>query len=286
MKNGSYLILFGPILWATLSSFPVMGQEAQKKSPPLAKDIIKADRILIIGHRGASAYAPENTLAAFKLAVAQKADLVEDDYQATQDGKLIVLHDSTVDRTTDAIKKWGEKKILVKTRTLEDLRQLDAGSWKAPKYAGEKLPTFAEAVECMLEGAVPLLERKGGTPEQTLAELKRIDAVEKVVVQSFDWMFLTQLHKLEPKITLGALGSKTKLTDRQIKVIKQTGASVVGWGNGEIDADGVKLVQSAGLRLWAWTVDDEKEIRRLKDLGVNGIITNRPDTTRKVVESQ
>jgi len=247
--------------------------------------LVQADRLLIIAHRGASAYAPENTLAAFRLGVQQGADLVEDDYHASADGQLIVIHDATLDRTTDAVKRWGGKRILVKSKTLEDLRQLDAGSWKDPKFAGEKLPTFNEAVLAILEGSVPLLERKAGTPEQTLSELKKIDAVEKVVVQSFDWLFLTQLHKLEPKIVLGALG-EGELTDQKLRVAKQTGACVIGWEHKAIDEDAVRRVHAAGLRIWAWTVDDEKDIKRLKALGINGIITNRPDATRRVVQTK
>jgi glycerophosphoryl diester phosphodiesterase len=260
------------------------GNGGSRPAPP--RELINADRILIIGHRGASAYAPENTLASFRLAAKQGAELVEDDYYASKDGQLIVIHDSTLDRTTDAVKRWGGKRILVRSKTLEELRQLDAGSWKAPKFAGEKLPTFNEAVQTMLEGgSVPLLERKGGTPEQTLADLKKIDAVEKVIVQSFDWLFLMGLHKLEPKIVLGALG-EGKLTDQKIAAAGKTGAAVIGWEYKDIDQDAVDRAHKAGLRIWAWTVDDEKDIRRLKALGIDGIITNRPDSTRKVVESK
>jgi glycerophosphoryl diester phosphodiesterase len=268
-----------------LSNRSVAEDAAGKRVVP-PRELIKADRILIIGHRGASAYAPENTLASFKLATKQGADLAEDDYYASTDGQLIVIHDATLDRTTDAVKRWGGKRILVRSKTLEELRQLDAGSWKAPKFAGEKLPTFNEAIQIMLEGGcVPLLERKGGTPEQTLADLKRIDAVEKVVVQSFDWLFLAGLHRLEPKIVLGALGQK-ELADQKIAAAKKTGATIIGWEYKDIDGDAVKRVHAAGLRLWAWTVDAEKDIQRLKALGIDGIITNRPDSTRKVVESK
>ncbi len=274
---------------AVVSAFscPAGLAEEQGQGGAMApRDIIKAGRILIIAHRGASAYAPENTLAAFRLAAKQGADLIEDDYYATQDGRLIVIHDSTLDRTTDAVAKWGGKKILVRSKTMDELRQLDAGSWKDKKFAGEKLPTFDEAIRVMLDGGcVPLLERKGGTPEQTLAELKRIDAVEKVVVQSFDWLFLTQLHKLEPKIVLGALGER-KLTDQRLKVAKGTGAAVIGWEYKDIDQDVVDRVHAAGLKIWAWTADKPEDIQRLKSLGVDGIITNRPDSTRKTVEAK
>jgi glycerophosphoryl diester phosphodiesterase len=248
------------------------------------RQIVQADRVLIIAHRGASAYAPENTLAAFKLAIEQKADLIEDDYHVTKDGKLIAIHDGTLDRTTDAVKKWGGKKIPVKSKTLDELRQLDAGSWMDPKFASEGLPTFNEAALTMLKGSVPLLERKSGSAKQTLADLKEIDAVEKVVVQAFDWRFLKRLHSLEPKIVLGALGSG-EMTDIKVRVMKRSGASIVGWSHKDLTAEAIQRIHAASMRAWAYTVDGEEDIKRLVKLGIDGIITNKPDTTRAVVEA-
>lgn len=250
---------------------------------PAAK-IVQADRVLIIGHRGASAYAPENTMASFKLAIKQKADLIEDDYHVTKDGELIAIHDHTLDRTTDAVKKWGGEKIAVKSKTVAELRTLDAGSWKDPKFAGERLSTNNEVALAILKGSVPLLERKSGSPAKTLADLKKIDAVEKVVVQAFDWRFLSALHKLEPKIVLGALGGG-KVTAPRIRVMKRAGASAIGWNHKDLDEAAVKLAHDAGLRVWAYTADREADIKRLVKIGLDGIITNRPDTTRQVVES-
>ncbi len=266
---------------ATGSGCAATGKSGSRIMP--ARDIIQVDRILIIAHRGASAYAPENTLAAFKLAIRQKADLIEDDYHVSKDGKLIVIHDDTLDRTTDAVAKWGGEKIKVETKTLDELRQLDAGSWKNHKYVGEKLPTFNEATLTMLEGSVPLLERKGGTAAQTLADLQAIDAVEKVVVQAFEWEFLSELHQLEPKIVLGALGGK-ELDETKIDQIKQTGAAVVGWEHKDLKPRDVKRLHAEGFRVWAWTVNDTEDIKRVVEMGVDGIITDRPAATRRIVE--
>lgn len=284
--SSSALVAAGMIVAATTAATASESDsEGKAKGKTMSvRKLVEADRILIIGHRGASAYAPENTLAAFKLAVAMKADLVEDDYHVTKDDRLIVIHDSTVDRTTDAIKKWGGQKIAVKSKTLAELRTLDAGSWKDPRFAGEKLPTFGEAARTMLKGSVPLLEQKSGSAKQTLAELKEIDAVEKVVVQSFNWQFLRQLHDLEPKIVLGALGNG-ELTATRIRVIMKTGAGVVGWEHKDLNADAIQRIHAAGMRAWAWTVDDEKDIRRLVEAGIDGIITNRPDNTRRLVKA-
>ncbi len=247
------------------------------------RELVSADRVLIIGHRGASAYAPENTIAAFKLAVKQKADLVEDDFHVTKDGKLIAIHDGTLDRTTDARAKWGRERILVRTKTLAELRELDAGSWKGAKFSGERLPTNNEAALEILKGSVPLLERKSGTPEQTVAELKQIDVLDKVVVQAFDWGYLHKLHKLEPKLVLGALGGGA-ITPAKIKVMKRAGASVVGWNSKDLNAENIQAIHEAGMRAWAYTVDDPAEMKRLVRDGIHGIISNKPDLARKVVE--
>jgi glycerophosphoryl diester phosphodiesterase len=279
-------LLLSAVLVAGGLAVQGQAEEGATTKAGAASTLVQADRILVIGHRGASAYAPENTLASFRLAVKQGADMVEDDYYASKDGHLVVIHDATLDRTTDAVKMWGGKGILVKSKTLEELRQLDAGSWKGSPFAGEKLPTFAEMIEVVVQGGrVPLLERKGGSPEQTLDELKKINAVDKVVVQSFDWMFLSMLHKLDPSIVLGVLGSK-KLTDKAIKVARQTGAVVIGWEYKDVDQDMVSRVHAAGMKLWAWTVDNEKDIQRLKGLGIDGIISNKPDFVRKVLEAK
>jgi len=286
-ENASWCVLLVALV-AALAVGPALAAESGGRrkagtSVVSPRKLIQADRVLIIAHRGASAYAPENTLAAFELAIKQKADLIEDDYHVTKGGKLIAIHDGTLDRTTNAIEKWGGKKITVRSKTLTELRQLDAGSWKDPKFSDQKLPTFKEAALTMLKGSVPLLERKSGSAEQTLVDLKEIDAVEKVVVQAFDWTFLRSLHKLEPKIVLGALGGG-KIPPPKVRVIKRTGASVVGWSHKDLDAETIDRLHDAGLRVWAYTVDHEKDIRRLVKMGIDGIITNRPDTTRKVVD--
>ncbi len=246
--------------------------------------LVRSDRVLIIGHRGASAYAPENTIAAFKLAVKMKADLVEDDFHVTKDGRLIALHDHTLDRTTDARKKWGGERIRVKTKTLDELKQLDAGSWKDPKFAGEKLPTNNEAALTILAGSVPLLERKSGSPEQTVAELKEIDAIERVVVQAFDWNYLHRLHKLEPRIVLGALGGG-EINKTRLRAIRLTGAAAIGWNSKDLTVENIAMAHEAGLKVWAYTVDKPEEMERLVQAGIDGIISNKPDLARKVVES-
>ena len=121
-------------------------------SPP---DAARA-RIQVLAHRGASAYAPENTLAAFRLAIEQRADWLELDVQQTKDGQLVVFHDLRMERTTNGS---GALRDL----TLEQVRQLDAGSWSAPGFAGERVPTFEEVVALAQRARHPDLPRGQGS---------------------------------------------------------------------------------------------------------------------------
>ncbi len=221
---------------------------------------------LSIGHRGNSLVAPENTLASFRAALG-KADLVELDGQLTADGQLIVMHDSTVDRTTDGTGA-------ISSLTLAKLKTFDAGSWFAASFAGERIPTLAEAVTNILPQATPLIERKGGSAAQYVAELQRLGVATNVVVQAFDWAFLSAVHALDPSIRLAALGSGA-LTGTQLASITNTGARTVAWEKGGITAAEVALVHDAGLKLFVWTVDGP-EIDTYASLGVDGIISNDP----------
>ncbi len=231
----------------------------------LAFDLAAAE-VLSIAHRGNSMFAPENTLAAFRSALG-KADCVELDGHITKDGQLVVIHDSTVDRTTD-----GSGAIA--NRTLAELTLLDAGSWFAPEFAGERIPTLAEAVQTILPRAVPLIERKAGAPADYVNELRRLAVVDDVVVQSFDWDFLAAVHALEPGLRLGALGSGA-LTGAKLASIANSGATIVAWEKANVSKAELDLVRAAGFELFVWTVDGP-QIGTFVALGVDGIISNDP----------
>ena len=185
---------------------------ASDMSLPALK-LVSSQRPLVIGHRGYCQFAPENTLPSFKLAVAAGADLVELDYYHTKDGKLIVIHDGELDRTTDATNRWGERHIKIGTKTVAEIQSLDAGSWFDPKYAGTKVPLLAEALDTIEKGSVTLIERKGGDPAACISLLRGKDLINKVVVQSFDWQYLRAFHEQQPDQVLGALGPASLLAD-------------------------------------------------------------------------
>jgi len=256
---------------------------AEGDSP--AEKLLNAPRTLVIAHRGYCQVAPENTLPAFKLAKAAGADLVELDYHHSKDGELIVLHDHTLDRTTDALAKWGGKDIRADTKTLAELRSLDAGKWFDPQFAGTKFPTLKESLDEIQNGGVTLIERKAGDAAACVKLLQEHQLVNQVIVQAFDWKYLTDFHKLEPKQVLGALGppstrdgKKLTATEKELSAAwideaQKTGARAVVWNN-QVTKETVAYAHGKKLKVWVYTINDPAEVNRLLDLGVDGIITN------------
>lgn len=256
---------------------------------------LRVSRPILIGHRGYSELAPENTLPSFQLALEAKADLVELDYQHSRDGVPMVIHDAILDRTTDARRKWKRRRIKVSRRTSEELQTLDAGSWFDAKFAGAKVLTLVEAVDFICGGGgVPLIERKSGDAK-TLAKLLRDrELIHRVIIISFDWRFLRELHELEPAQVLGALGTPTRLSHgrkplhvrrglrSRLKDLVKTGARIAVW-NRRISKRDVQAAHRRGLKVWVYTIDDARTARRLLKMGVDGIITNRIAKIRDAV---
>src|SRR2546423_10528775 len=131
---------------AVIFAMGVMDMKASETNLPALK-LIASKRPLVIGHRGYCQFAPENTLPSFKLAMAAGADLVELDYYHSKDGKLVVVHDGTLDRTTDATNRWRQSKIKIESRTAAEIQSLDTGGWFDAKYAGTKIPLLIEALD-------------------------------------------------------------------------------------------------------------------------------------------
>jgi glycerophosphoryl diester phosphodiesterase len=253
-----------------------------------AERLLQLSRPLVIGHRGYSAFAPENTLPSFKLAKAAAVDLVELDYHLSKDRVPIVIHDAELDRTTDAVARWGGEKIRVESKLAAELRELDAGKWFAPTYAGTRLPRLDEALDCIqTNGGITLIERKAGDGPACVKLLRERNLINHVVVQAFDWGFLRDFHQQAPEQVLGALGPPgsrggKKLTDEQktlspawIDEAKAAGARVAGW-NRLVTGEAIAYAHRQGLKVWVYTINDAAEANALLDLGVDGMITDHP----------
>ena len=242
--------------------------------------LAEAGRPLIIAHRGASAHAPENTLPAFRMGIEAGSLLVELDYHHSRDGVPIVIHDKTLDRTTDAAQRWGQPEIAVVAKDAAELATLDAGSWFDEAYADTRLPTLDEALTTIQAGGITLIERKAGDAQTLVTLLERRGLLDHVVVQSFDWDFLEAVRALAPKVVLGALGSKT-LEAAALDRIVALGAHAVGWRAKDVTPAMIAAVHERKLELWVYTVDDEGLAEKLVEGGVDGIITNRPAEMRR-----
>ena len=232
---------------------------------------------LNIAHRGASALAPENTIAAFERAVELGAGVIELDLHMSQDGELVVIHDDTLDRTTDGSGP-------VHQRSLAELMRLDAGRWFGEGFAGQRIPRLDEVLD-RFAGKVPLaLEVKAGSTffpgieEKVVSALRERAAIDHAAVASFDHYALRRLKEIEPTIRTAAL-----LVGRPVSVSAIAGPA---------KADGLALEASfvtkteveaccaAGLQIVVWVVNDPAQMRHFIGLGVDGIITDRPDLLR------
>jgi glycerophosphoryl diester phosphodiesterase len=249
--------------------------ELSAAEPTAAQALVARPGLLIIAHRGNSSAAPENTLPAFAEAVALKADLVELDYHHTADGVPLVIHDKELDRTTNATKLWGGKKLAVSKYKLAELAALDAGVWFDAKFKGTRLPTLDQALDVIQNGSVTLIEHKAGDAKTCLALLEKKGLLDKVVVQSFDWDFLADCRRLNPTVVLGALGEK-ELTPAKLAQIDALGVQAVGWSHKSISASEIKLLHDHGYKSWVYTVDDPGRAKELIAAGLDGLITNVP----------
>lgn len=257
-----------------------------------ARELVGQARPLVIGHRGFCQEAPENTLPSFRMALAAGADLVELDFHQTKDGQLAVIHDGTLDRTTDAVRRWGGSKQAVSSKTMAELAELDAGAWFKPAFAGVRLSRLEEALAVIQQGSVTLIERKGGEAAVLLGCLRARQVVGRVVVQSFDWAFVKQCHELEPGLVLGALGPPATKDGRKLEEAEKVlsaafiaeigglGAQLIVW-NRQVTAGSVALAHARGCRVWVYTINDPALARELVQLGVDGIISDNPALIRQ-----
>jgi len=242
----------------------------------------------IVAHRGASADAPENTLASFNLAWEQKADAIELDIYLTSDGKIICIHDKDTLRTTG-------KNLLVAGSTLAQLQALDAGTWKDARWKEERMPTLAEAIATIPAGKRVFIEIK--TDEKLIPELQRVITasgrpVEQFVIISFNYEALEMARPVFPNIPLlWIIGAKKdKVTGKKSYppldplVEKARTARLDGLDlhyEFPLDAAAVAKVKGAGLKLAVWTVDDPAAAKKLAALGVEAITTDKPAFLRE-----
>lgn len=245
---------------------------------------------LIVAHRGASHIAPENTLAAFRLAWELDADLIEGDFYLTTDGVIIAHHDDTTKRTANVDR-------LVQEQTHQELTSLEVGSWKDPKWAGEKIPTLHQVFETVPPCGKVLIEIKSDTRivEPLIGVLGDSPlAKEQMIIICFDAQVIAQIKQRLPSIRAywlsdfkeHGLGRWEPTVDQIIETAKRIGADGVDLNANlnVIDRKFVAEIRRSGLELHVWTVNDPVAATRLMRLGVDSITTDRPGWLRSQLQ--
>jgi len=229
--------------------------------------------MLVIGHRGASGHAPENTLAAFRKAVSLGAAFIETDLQLSRDAHFVAIHDATVNRTTNG-------KGTVHDLTLAELRQLDAGSWFGSELAGERIPTLEEILQFSKKNDVVFyLELKPGGSwggeHALIGALRDSEEIPRAVVISFDASMVLNLHTIEPTLMTGLLydGQMEKPVEKAVEI----GARQLIARGDLVTPALLERARKKDLQVVCWTVNHPAHMRMLMEAGVHGIMSDYPD---------
>jgi glycerophosphoryl diester phosphodiesterase len=253
--------------------------------------------VLNIGHRGASAYAPEHTFASYDLALEQGADYIEIDLQMTADGVLVAMHDKTLNRTATAPEGVPNRycRGLVSKKTLEQIKMCDVGSWFSPEYADQRIPTLEEifkeygtSVNYYIETKNP--EAAPGMEEELLSLMDEYGLTEaaeenwQVLIQSFSAESLMKIHEMNSDLPLIQLywAGTSKSIQRDLDAVS---AYAVGIGpyKKDVDAALVEAAHEHCLAVHPYTVNTVEEMEELISLGVDGMFTNNPDLLEGVL---
>ena len=230
---------------------------------------------MAIAHRGASAYAPENTLAAFDEALRLRARAIEMDVRVARDGVPVIVHDVTVERTSNGRGAVAEL-------TLAELQNLDAGSWKDPRFAGVRIPTLDEALQVMAGQARPVIELKIPLDPQLLEDvLRRHRVQDSALVISFTAEWLSAVRKQSRDLRVGLLAHSWRAD--LLEQCAALGAEVLSVNVELLTLERIAAAQRQGLEVWCYTVNDVGLAAACAAMGVAGIVTDRPDLIREKV---
>lgn len=239
----------------------------------------QAHEVLVVAHRGASAYAPENTLITIKKALDMQADYAELDVQLTKDKEVILLHDMNLKRTAglDAF---------LRNLTLEELKKLEAGAWFGEEFRGEPIPTLQDAIR-LVKGKMRLnIEIKTFRPEPEIAQ-KVVDIIRsehfenQCMVTSFNREVVIAVKRIAPEILTGFIFGKNYPDD-----VFEGSWDVLSCNHRIVTLEFIQKAREHNKQVYVWTVDGEKTIKRFIDRKVDGIISNKPDLVKKILNDQ
>ncbi len=233
---------------------------------------MKKRSIIAIAHRGASAWVPENTVAAFDAALEVNCRAIEFDVRLTADGIPVVIHDETLDRTTNGSGRVAQTNWL-------DILRLDAGSWKRPRFAGTRVPTLAEALQAICPMAQPVMELKVAiNPSMIIDLLRRAGAISDAVIMSFNTAILQSMRRENRNITLFQLIENW--SPKTLRECKDAGCTGVVMKFDQWALDRAVMAKDVLPHAWAYDVNDPGAAAACGAMGIDGVITDYPDLVR------
>lgn len=247
-------------------------------------DLDRFTRSLLIGHRGYPARYPENTLASFEGAMQAGCDMIELDVTLTRDRKVVVIHDDTLDRTTN-----GKGPVL--EHTFEEIKRLEAGSWFAPRFSAERIPELSEVMEltagrCMLnieikESAFEADDPVDAIEHQVVTLVKTSGAMNRVIISSFEQRILGRIAAMDAPPAIAYISDHG--ADKRVLEMLLT-MKAFSWHPRfkVLTRDQVDMLHAAGLKVFPWTINTRAEAEKVLALGVDGLICNELRVMRAV----
>ncbi len=253
-----------------------------EQSMRMGDDDIRS-RPLVVAHRGWSARAPENTLAAYRLAIAAGAEMAECDVHLSKDGIPVLMHDDTLKRTTGIDRP-------VSDLTAAELAELDAGSWKSSEYSGERVPTLAQALSLVagkLRFVIEIKNRKMA-PQVALAIEAGPIAAHELMIFSFSREAVAEIARIQPELPTTWLLSERPGTPadeaEMFRLALRARVNALGISHRKVDAAFVRAAHERGFIVFSWTVNEEADMDRVIRLGVDAVITDHPDRLLRRLE--
>ena len=240
-------------------------------------------RTRVIAHRGFSGRAPENTVAAIREAIAIGADMAEIDVTLTADERVVVIHDETLQRTTNGSGNVAD-------HSFDEIHSLDAGSWFAPQFVGEKVPTLGEVLDTTKGQILLNVEIKTeavdrGISDKVAAAIKERGMIDQVVVSSFSPTALEQMHAVAPEIRTAVLYNKELQRGQDpVEIVRGLGASAFNIRGSRLKAKMLRSCRENEIPVGIYTVDKPKKMKRWVKKGIDAIFTNHPDRLLEVLE--
>lgn len=273
--HSKWVLIF--FVLAVVTVGPAIGEMMSGSEPIKSTSLAGKFPVTVIAHRGFSGSAPENTIIAFKKAIEVGSDMIELDVRLSKDGEVVVLHDETLERTTT-----GKGKVIEKT--LQELKQLDAGLKFHPSFAGEKIPTLREVLE-MARGKVRVnIELKKGDygqwtilnlTDRALREVEKAGMLNQVLFSSFDPLALEQILKENVSLSVAYLYNRPWRLP--MEVTEGRPFFILNCRKSVLNSENISRAHQEGIRIGVYTLNTEEEMERFIHLKVDAIITDYPD---------